>query len=551
MIHGNDEFLRRFILSLNAIPVSHPMEKITGSEHFVHSGNSRFAISGDWMLIIFFALAKLIFHFATYDNFELHRDAYLYYAQSEHLAWGYVAVPPGIAVVGKMATLLFGNTVFGLRFFPALIGAVNLVIIGLAVKALGGKRIAIVLASFAYLLSPAYLHVNALFQPVAFNQFFWLLSGYLILVLIKRNEPKMWIWLGIVFGLAFLNKYSIVFFMAAFALALLISPYRKLYRSKYFVLSLITGFIIILPNLLWQFNHNWPVLIHMAELRETQLVHVKYSDFLVDQVLMNAQALFIWFGAVLVLLFYKKERQFRLFGFMYLFVLLLLMLGSGKSYYTLGVYPMLFVFGAYFAEKYIKRFLVPITVLAVVSMFFALYASLSFDGIPIVTFEQALQEDAFRWEDGTDHDLPQDMADMTGWKEIGETVAGIYTNLDEETQKNCAVFCGHYGQAGAVMFYGKQANIPQPISFNGSFVFWSPDSLNSNYMIYVVYPAYQDEDPDVALPRWFDKVELKSTIENPYFRETGNRIYFCSFPTEETRQRYHAEMSEAKGVYRR
>ncbi len=146
----------------------------------------RLNISSEWQLILFFAFAKLLIHFFTVSNFELHRDAYLYYAQSEHLAWGYVSVPPSIAVIGKLATSIFGNTVFGLRFFPALIGAFNLIIIGLFIKELGGKKKAIILACLAYLLSPSYLHTNALFQPVAFNHFYWLLSGYLILRMIKK-----------------------------------------------------------------------------------------------------------------------------------------------------------------------------------------------------------------------------------------------------------------------------------------------------------------------------------------------------------------------------
>ncbi|MCK5101242.1 MAG: glycosyltransferase family 39 protein, partial [Cyclobacteriaceae bacterium] len=163
-------------------------------------GMRNLKLIGDWQLIILFATLKLLLHFITFSNFELHRDAYLYYAQSEHLAWGYISVPPSIAVIGKFATLIFGNTTFGLRFFPALIGAINIVIIGLAVKELGGKKIAITLASLAYLLSPSYLHVNALFQPVSFNHFYWLLSGYLILVMIKGNNPKIWIWIAITFG---------------------------------------------------------------------------------------------------------------------------------------------------------------------------------------------------------------------------------------------------------------------------------------------------------------------------------------------------------------
>ncbi len=513
------------------------------------SGLKNIVKSREWQLIIFFALAKLLVHFFTYTNFELHRDAYLFYAQSEHLAWGYFSVPPAIAVIGKLATLLFGNTTFALRFFPALIGAINIIIIGLAVKELGGKKIALALACMAYLLSPAYLHTSALFQPVSFNHFFWILSGYLILLMVNRNEPKLWIWVGIVFGLGFLAKYSIAFFLAGFAISLLFSPARSLYFSKYFLVALALGLVIIAPNIHWQYQNNWPVLSHMALLRETQLVHMKLSDFIADQFLMNFHALILWFGGLLVLLFYKKERKYQLFGLLYVIVIGLLILGSGKSYYSLGVYPLLFAFGGYFLEKYVTKYLIPIASVLIVFMFISLYVSLSMDGIPFVTFEQAVKKDAFRWEDGNYHDLPQDMADMTGWKEIGQTVSEIYLNLGPENKNNCHIFCYHYGQAGAVMFYGKKNDIPHPNSFNDSFVFWAADSISKEYMIWVHSDLASDIDPDTYLPERFDDVTLMATIDNKYFRENGTKIYLCRSPNQKAKEDYKSLLNQYRNMY--
>jgi hypothetical protein len=510
----------------------------------------KFNISKEWLLILLLASIKLLIHLFTYSNFELHRDAYLYYAQSEHLAWGYVSVPPFTAVITKIATIIFGNTTFGLRFFPALIGAINVIIIGLMVKELGGKKIAIALASLAYIISPSYLHVNFLLQPTSFNHFFWLLCGYLILLLIKRNDPKMWIWIGIAFGIGFLNKYSIAFIGLAFAISLLISQHWSLYKSKYFAFALMLGFAIILPNLLWQYQHNWPVMMHMAELRETQLVHVKISDFIIDQFLMNAQALLLWIAALLILLFYKNEKQYRLFGYIYLIVIILLILGSGKSYYTLGVYPILFVFGAYFFEKYITKYQNLIFSFLVISMCISFYISLSFDGIPFTTFEKAMNKNAYRWEGGDYHDVPQDMADMTGWSEIGQKVREIYLSLGLKNKGNVDIYCYHYGQAGAVMFYGKKYGVPQPISFNGSFVFWSPDSLCGDYMIWVHTDYHTDFKPDSTLPKRFEKVELKAIIDNKYFRESPTRIYLCSYPNEYYKEFYRALAKEVKDEYR-
>ena len=504
----------------------------------------------EWTLIILLAFAKLLVHLITINNFELHRDAYLYYAQSEHLAWGYLAVPPSIAFVGKIATSLFGNTVFALRLFPALIGAVNVIIIGLFVRNLGGRKIAISLAALAYILSPAYLHTNALFQPVAFNHFYWLLSGYLFYRLIKTQHTKYWLWIALVFGLGFLNKYSIVFLYAAFGMALVISNYRYLLANKHLLISVVLAVIIISPNLYWQYQNNWPVLQHMEELRRTQLVHVNPANFIFDQILMNAHALLLWLGALLVLLFYRKERPYFLFGLMYLLIFGLLLLGSGKSYYTLGVYPILFVFGAYFLQKYLEKYLLIIFSVLVLFMGVGLYISFSFDGIPFLTFEQAYNKGAFRWEDGKQYDIPQDMADMTGWKEIGQTVKNLYLELGEENKDNCAIYTYHYGQAGAIMFYAQEVNIPQPISPTGSFVFWSPDSLYADHVIYVHSDLGNDTQPDSILPELFESVTLKKVINDKYFREDGTRIYLCSFPNEAAKKRYATIIGDLKNQFR-
>ena len=509
----------------------------------------KFKISTEWLLIILFAFAKLIVHLITISNFDLHRDDYLYYALSENLDWGYFSAPPTIAFICKLATIFFGNTVLAIRFFPAVMGALCIVIIGMAVKELGGKKIAISLACLAYLLSPSYLHTNFVLQPVCFEHFYWLLSAYLILIMIRRDNPKIWIWLGIVFGLGFLDKYSMIFFGVAFAISLLISQYRNLYLSKYFIVSLIAGLIVILPNLLWQYHHKWPVLIHMSELHETQLIYVKLSDYLFEQLLFNAHAILLWLGGLFVLLFYKKEKQYRIFGFIFILVMVLIALGKGKSYYTLSLYPILFIFGAYFVEKYIKKYLVYSFIFLVSFMFYGLYVSFSFDGVPLISFEKALKENAYRWEDGKYHDLPQDMSDMTGWKEIGETVNDIYMNLDDESKNNCDIYCEHYGQAGAVMFYGKKNHVPQPISFNDSFVFWAPDSLTNDFMIYVHTDLNNDFNADSILPLRFNKVTMKAKINNKYFREDGTKIYLCEYPSIGYKNYYTNRILEYKSRF--
>ena len=114
-------------------------------------------ISKEWLIIIGLAVVKLCIHLATNTNYELHRDALLYYSLGEHLDWGYVSVPPLIGLISKVATFIFGNTVFALRFFPALIGSVSVIIIAGIVKELKGGILAIIIAALAFILSPSFL----------------------------------------------------------------------------------------------------------------------------------------------------------------------------------------------------------------------------------------------------------------------------------------------------------------------------------------------------------------------------------------------------------
>jgi hypothetical protein len=227
------------------------------------------------------------------------------------------------------------------------------------------------------------------------------------------------------------------------------------------------------------------------------------------------------------------------------------MLGSGKSYYTLGIYPILFAFGAYFVDRYSGRYRLPLVAYLFVHIVISWYISLSFDGIPLYGFDKVAREDGYRWEDGVYHDVPQDMADMIGWNEIGQGVVNAYLELDPSQRSSCNIYCENYGQAGSVMFHGKKIGVPQPISFNGSFVFWSPDSITGTHVIWVHSGLNKDFDPESELAEYFTNISLKHIVNNRYFREDGTRIYLCQGPREKLLLAYRKRIKEEKDRYRR
>lgn len=487
----------------------------------------------EWLLVTALALFKLIIHFMTNANYELHRDVYLYLALADHPAWGYVSVPPLTPMIGKLAMALFGASSFAAGFFPALVGAISVIVIALVVKELGGKIWAIVLACAAFILSPSFLRSNTFLMPVSFDQFAWLLSGYFLLKLIKSQDTKYWIHLGLVWGLAFLNKYAVVFFALASLLALLFTSDRKLLWSKHFVLGFLIGFLIILPNLMWQHTHNWPVIHHMAELQRTQLVNVSLTGFVILQFLMNSQAIHVWIFGLVYLLFLKDGRRFQLLGLTYLFTVIILMLLNGKHYYTLGAYPMLFAAGGVAIEKLFAqrlRVLKPI-MLALIILLFLPGIPYALPVLPLEKMAVYAQhskkfglEGALVWEDGRVHALPQDYADMTGWRELAGIVIQAYHGLSDAEKASCGIYGENYGQASAIKYYGKEFGLPEPVSFNETFALWAPDSANPAVLIYVNDELGED------IQHFFGDISLAGAVKDPYFRESGVQVYVCKNP---------------------
>src|SRR5512143_2866765 len=97
------------------------------------------------------AAVKLLVHLATATNYGLFGDELYFLAAGEHLAWGYVDMPPLTAAQAWLARTLFGESVFGVHLIPALLGAGLVLLTGLLVHELEGRRAAQLLAGLAVL----------------------------------------------------------------------------------------------------------------------------------------------------------------------------------------------------------------------------------------------------------------------------------------------------------------------------------------------------------------------------------------------------------------
>ncbi len=74
------------------------------------------------LILLAIAGANLLFHLLIANRYGIFRDELYYLACSEHLDAGYVDQPPLIAFIAWIARHLFGESLLGLRFLPALAG---------------------------------------------------------------------------------------------------------------------------------------------------------------------------------------------------------------------------------------------------------------------------------------------------------------------------------------------------------------------------------------------------------------------------------------------
>lgn len=497
-----------------------------------------------------FVIAKFILQYNLVSPaYELQRDEFLHLDQAKHLAWGYISVPPVTSWISGIIQLL-GNSLFWIRFFPALFGALTLVVVWQCTKALKGNMFALVLGATCILFS-ALLRLNMLYQPNSLDTLCWT-SLFFVLIKYTDTENSKWLYTGmLVLAVGFLNKYNIVFLVAGLLPALLLTRHSVV-KDKHFYISILLFLLLILPNLVWQYNNGFPVYHHMQQLANTQLVNVNRWDFLKDQMLYFIGALFVIFSAMYALLFYPPFKKYRFFFWALCFTLLIFIFLKAKSYYAIGLYPVYIAFGAVYLESILqtgwKKYLQPLLVMIPVLFFIPIYQVVFPNKTPGYIAGHPAPYKKFgllRWEDGKDHALPQDYADMLGWKELAYKIDSVYALLP--SAQETLILCDNYGQAGAINYYTKNKNI-NAVSFNADYINWFKLDKTFRNLIRVKTAESQAGELKETSP-FFEKSYVAGAITNTFAREFGTTIFVFEKAKVDIRQKIKEEIAEEKNYH--
>ncbi len=284
-------------------------------------------------------------------------------------------------------------------------------------------------------------------------------------------------------------------------------------------------------------------------LTETQLVNVNRADFLKEQLLYFLGALPVLAAALYALLFYPPFKKYRLFFGSLIFTLAVFVYFKAKGYYAIGLYPIYLSFGAVFLGskltsrigQYLQVLLIVIPI-ALYIFLFPLIFSVKAPNYYITHAEKYKALGMLRWEDGKDHPLPQDFADMLGWKELATKVEAVYNQLPNKEQT--IIVCDNYGQAGAINYYSRNKNI-SAVSFNADYINWF--NLDDKIENFIRVKEWEGSSQELAetIP-YFETGRVAGSISNSFAREYQTTIFVFSQPKTDINKLLKAEIAKMK-----
>jgi 4-amino-4-deoxy-L-arabinose transferase-like glycosyltransferase len=419
-------------------------------------------LSSDIAILVLLALARILLQVFTNGQYGFHQDELVTLdIAARNLAWGYVAWPPVTPFLARVALDLFGPSPIGLRSFAVLAEGIVMLLAGLMIRDLGGRRWAQILGAVTVATTPLSIVQGGLFQYETLDYFCWVLLAFLVIRLLKSKNPHWWLGIGAAIGLGMLTKYTIAFSVAGLIVGILVTN-RQYLKNRWLWGGAGLALLMWLPNLIWQFQNHFVSVYFLASIHTRDVQSGLTSSFLTDQLLFNFNPvmLFLVMTGLYYFFFTPAGKHYRMMGWMYVVPFILLILTQGKGYYLAATYPMLAAGGAVWWEGRLSRITSPRWInvwrwvtWSVLSAFAALLIATE---LPVAPLGSA-------WWD-TVSQSNKELKSEVGWPELAQQVAKAYQAVPVSEKAHAAILAASSGEIGAIDLYGPTYGLPRVIS---------------------------------------------------------------------------------------
>lgn len=495
----------------------------------------KLTLTSDTAILLYIAAATTIVHLVV-GSYGYFIDELYTLACSRHLSIGFVDIPPVVPVLVALNTLIFGDSLTAIHILPSIFSGAAVVMVGLMTKELGGGRNAVIFAGLCAAFVPVWMVLGTLCTYDFMDQFMIMMLFYLMIRLLKRENPKTWLWIGMVAGLGIMTKPSMVFFIMGIAIGLLLTKHRKQYLTRWPWLGAAIALAIIAPSLIWQISHGFPIAKYWVRYSEYQTVHFNPGEFILIQIIVsNVILLPVWGIGLYSFLFGKEGKKYRMLGLVCCVLFVICQITGAKAYLPTPLYAMLIAGGSvsierFASEKRLRKILMPAYACVIVLISF-IQAPVFMPILPLdnlvkyySTVGNAFGINTVKFEGYSPQDvLPQYVYARLDWDTLAEDVAAVYETLPEAERETVTISSEHYGGAGAVDLFGSQYGLPNAFSTSLNYYLFSGDNMHSDTWI-VIGQSYR------LLKRKFGEVNLAKNSVSKYRQPHSISIYICRYP---------------------
>lgn len=452
-------------------------------------------------------------------RYGYHRDELYFLACAKRLAWGFVDQPPLTPAIARLSQAVAPDSLVALRVIPALIYGSLVILAALTARELGAGRAGQIGASACAAAAPGLLLAGHLLSTTTTDLLVWAIVTFLLIRLLRTEEVRLWIAIGLVIGIGLENKWSIGFLVIGLLIGLLLTPQRRFLFTPWFAGGVILALVLWAPNLWWQAQHDWPQIALFRSLGASSHDVGSTITWPAYQFLITGPVgAVVWVAGLYRLLRQPQARTYRAIGLAYVVLAVVLAIAAGdKQYYVAGLYVPLWGAGARPLEGWLARhragFARPIAVVG-----FALTSVLLLPAaLPVLPGSSLANVKG----------LNPELAEQVGWPDLVSQVAGAWRSIPDPQRADAPIFTSNYGEAGAIDRFGPSLGLPNAYSGHNNYWWWGPPPATTRTVVAVGF------DDRAYLESMFGIVRRVGTITNPWNvenQEQGLPIWIVSDP---------------------
>lgn len=238
----------------------------------------------------------------------LYLDEAQYWTWAQHLDWGYFSKPPGIAALIFVSTWLFGDGLLGVKLLGMLCYPLAALAGWSVARRLYDARTAF-WAALVLLTLPIFASLGLFVSTDALLTLFWMLALRAYLRALDGDAWGDWLQLGLFCGLGLMSKYTMLAWLAAAFLHLLVFHRQRLASPRPWIAALL-ALALLAPNIAWNIAHDFPTFRHTAGItleRSTSHGLAALGEFWVGQWAFFGPV----FGSVFVVMLWQLRQNWR------------------------------------------------------------------------------------------------------------------------------------------------------------------------------------------------------------------------------------------------